>query len=275
MEANKILSADFLDILFEGRNKEYGAYDLRRTYNKRIGMALIITFGIFLVILIGSVIAKSIKTTDSTKDLVVKDVSLEKAPDEAKPPPPPPPPKLPPPPPIKTIAFTPPKVVKDEEVIKPPPEVKQIEEAHIDVKTQEGAKDVGVVAPPTEEKGTAVVEAPPKKAEDEDKVFTKVEIEAIFPGGEAGWNRYVKKAIEANIDELTEAGESGTCRIRFIVDKEGAVSDVEALTMKSSKLAEIAVNVIRKGPHWTPAQQNGRYVKAYREQPITFTIADQ
>jgi protein TonB len=238
-------------------------------------MALIITFGIFLVILIGSVIAKSIKTTDSTKDLVVKDVKLEKAPDEAKPPPPPPPPKLPPPPPIKTIAFTPPKVVKDEEVIKPPPEVKQIEEAHIDVKTQEGTKDVGVVAPPTEEKGTAVVEAPPKKAEEEDKVFTKVEIEASFPGGEAGWNRYVKKAIESNIDELTEAGESGTCRIRFIVDKEGVVSDVEALTMKSSKLAEISVNAIRKGPHWTPAQQNGRYVKAYREQPITFTIADQ
>ena len=275
METNKILSADFLDILFEGRNKAYGAYDLRKTYNKRIGMALIITFGIFLVIFVGTVIAKNIGSKDNSKDMVVKDVQLEKAPeDKVKPPPPPPPPKLPPPPPIKTIAFTPPKVVKDEEVIKPPPEVKQLEEAKVDVKTQEGKKDEGIVAPPTEEKGTAVVEAPPKKAEDEDKVFTKVEIEAGFPGGEAGWTRYVKKAIESNIDELTEAAESGTCRVKFIVNKEGVVSDVEALTMKGTKLAEIAVNAIRKGPRWTPAQQNGRYVKAFREQPITFSIAE-
>ena len=276
MEANKILSADFLDILFEGRNKDYGAYDLRKTENQRIRMALIITLGIFLMIFVASVIAKSIGNNKNTKEVLVKDVSLAKAPDEAKPPPPPPPPpKLPPPPPIKTIAFTPPKVVKDEEVIKPPPEVKQLEEAKVDVKTQEGTKDVGIVAPPTEEKGTAVVEAPPKKEEDYDKTFTKVEIEASFPGGEAGWNRYVKKAIESNMDELTEAGESGTCRVKFIVDKEGNVSDVEAQTMKNSKLAVIAVNAIRKGPKWTPAQQNGRYVKAYREQPITFTIADQ
>ena len=273
MDANKILSADFLDILFEGRNKEYGAYELRKTENHRIKMGLIITLGAFLAIFLISVIAKSINFKDSTKEVVVKDVSLEKAPDEVKPPPPPPPPKLPPPPPIKTIAFTPPKVVKDEEVIKPPPEVKQLEEAKVDVKTVEGKKDEGIVAP-TEEKGTAVVEAPPKKQEDEDKVFTKVEIEASFPGGEAGWNRYVKKAIESNMDELTEAGESGTCRVRFIVDKEGNVSDVEALTMKNSKLAVIAVNAIRKGPHWTPAQQNGRQVKAYREQPITFSIAE-
>ena len=271
MEANKILSADFLDILFEGRNKEYGAYDLRKTENKRVRTALIITLGIFLFIFVASVIAKSIGSKDTKKEVIIKDVSLAKAPDEPKPPPPPPPPKLPPPPPIKTIAFTPPKVVKDEEVIKPPPEVKQIEEAKVDVKTVEGKKDEGVIAPPTEEKGTAVVEAPPKKEEDEDKVFTKVEIEASFNGD---WNKYVKKAIEANSDELTEAGESGTCRVRFIVDKEGNVSEVEALTMKNSKLAVIAVNAIRKGPKWTPAQQNGRYVKAYREQPITFTIAE-
>ncbi len=77
------------------------------------------------------------------------------------------------------------------------------------------------------------------------------------------------------MDELTDAGESGTCRVRFIVSKDGSVSEVEALTMKNSKLAQIAVNAIRKGPKWTPAQQNGRMVNAYREQPVTFTITDQ
>ncbi len=274
METSKILSADILDILFEGKNKEYGAYELRKTYNKRIGLALIITAAIALLIFVSTVIAKNIEDS-AVKPLEVKDLTLENVKkDEPPPPPPPPPPKLPPPPPIKTIQFRPPKIVKDEEVIKPPVEHKKIEEAKVDVKTVEGTKDLGIVAPPQVEK-SQVVEAPKAVAEDEDKVFTKVEIEASFPGGDGGWARYVKKAIESNIDDLTEAGESGTVRIRFIVSKDGTVSDVEALTMKSSKLAEIAKNAIRKGPKWTPAQQNGRHVNAYREQPVTFTIQDQ
>lgn len=274
METNKILSADILDILFEGRNKEYGAYELRKTYNKRITLALIITASIALLIFVGSVIAKKIEDS-SAKTIEVKDLTLENVKkDEPPPPPPPPPPKLPPPPPIQTIQFTPPKIVKDEEVVKPPPENKELEEHKVDVKTVEGTKDVGIVAPPVEEK-SQVVEAPKAVAEEEDKVFTKVEIEASFPGGDGGWTRYVTKAIQANIDELTEAGVSGTCRVRFIVSKDGTVSNVEPLTMKGSKLAEVAVNAIRKGPAWKPAQQNGRFVNAYREQPVTFTIQDQ
>ena len=276
MEINKILSADILDILFEGRNKEYGAYDLRKTYNRRIATAVAITLGIFLLLIIGTLVAKNIGNTGPKKEMVVKDLSLEEVKPEDKPkPPPPPPPKLPPPPPIKTIQFTPPKIVKDQEVIKPPPEVKQLEEAKVDVKTVEGKKDEGIVAPPVDNSGTKVVEAPPAKTEDYDKIFTKVEIEAAFPGGEGAWNRYVTKEINNHIDELTEAAESGTVRIRFIVDKDGNVSSVEALSMKNSKLAEVAMAAIRKGPKWTPAQQNGRYVKAYREQPVTFTIQEQ
>jgi protein TonB len=274
METNKILSADILDILFEGKNKEYGAYELRKTYNKRIGKALLITASIFILIFVGTVIAKKIEES-TTAPLEVKDLSLEQVQKEEKPPPPPPPPpKLPPPPPIQTIQFTPPKIVKDEEVVKPPVENEKIEEAKVDVKTVEGTKDVGIVAPPVEEK-SQVIEAPKVVAEDEDKVFTKVEIEASFPGGDGAWTRYVTKAIQNNIDELTDAGQSGTCRVRFIVSKDGTVSSVEALTMKGSKLAEVAENAIRKGPRWTPAQQNGRHVNAYREQPVTFTIQDQ
>ena len=271
MEANKILKADLLDILFDGRNKEYGAYELRKTYNRRITVALIVTVVIISIIFIGSVIADKLSATDDTKEMKVKDLSLEAVKiNEPPPPPPPPPPKLPPPPPIATIAFTPPKVVKDEEVIKPPPEVKQIEEAKVDVKTVEGTKDLGIVAPPVEDKGTQVVAAPVEKKEDEDKVFTKVEIEASFPGGASAWTKYVQRAIEANQDEFTES-DYGTCVVKFIVDKSGKVSDVEATTMKGSKLAEVATNAIRKGPNWTPAQQNGRYVNAYRLQPVTLT----
>lgn len=275
MDAKQILKADLLDILFEGRNKEYGAYDLRKTYNKRITTALIGTVVLILLILIGSAIAKKLNKDNAVVNMNTTETTLQQIkPNEPPPPPPPPPPKLPPPPPVATIQFTPPKVVKDEEVIKPPPEIKQIEEAKVDVKTVEGTKDLGIVAPPSEEKGTNVVAPPAEKKEDPDKVFTKVEIEAQFPGGPQAWTRYVTRAIQSQIDEFTDA-DYGTCVVRFIVDKSGQVSDVQATTMKGSKLAEIAVNAIRKGPKWTPAQQNGRFVNAYRLQPVTLQNPNQ
>jgi protein TonB len=274
MEAKQILKSDILDIIFEGRNKSYGAYDLRKTYNKRLTIALSGMVALILFFLIGSAIANKINNEDKI-EMKTSEVTLQQIqPDEPPPPPPPPPPKLPPPPPVATIAFTPPKVVKDIEVITPPPEVKQIEEAKIDVKTVEGTKDIGIVAPPTEEKGTGVVAAPVEKKEDPDKIFTKVEIEASFPGGPQAWSRYVSRAIQSQLDEFGES-DYGTCVVRFIVDRNGVVSDVQATTMKGSKLAEVAVNAIRKGPKWTPAQQNGRFVNAYRLQPVTLTNPNQ
>ena len=274
MEANQILKSDILDIIFEGKNKEYGAYELRKTYNRRITTALIITIGTMLLLLVGSAIANRIKPNTDEKEIVVNESTLQQIkPDEPPPPPPPPPPKLPPPPPVATVQFTPPKVVKDEEVVKPPPEIKQIEEEKIAVKTVEGTKDLGIVAPPSEEKGTQVIAPPAEKKEDPDKIFTKVEIEAQFPGGPGKWAQYVQRAIQAEADEFSES-DYGTCVVRFIVDKNGNVSDVQATTMKGSKLAEIATNAIRKGPKWIPAQQNGRQVNAYRLQPVTLTNPD-
>ncbi|HXR84801.1 MAG TPA: energy transducer TonB [Hanamia sp.] len=275
MDAKQILKSDLLDILFEGRNKDYGAYDLRKTYNKRIAKALIGTIVLILLILIGSAIANKLKRDESLNPIKVSETTLQQLkPKEPPPPPPPPPPKLPPPPPVATIQFTPPKVVKDEEVIKPPPEIKEVEKAKVDVKTVEGTKDLGIIAPPSNEVGTQVVAAPPEKKEDPDKVFTKVEIDAQFPGGPAAWQRYVTRAIQAQLDEFTDA-DYGTCVVRFIVDKTGKVSDVQATTMKGTKLAEIAVNAIRNGPNWTPAQQNGRQVNAYRLQPVTLQNPNQ
>ena len=141
MSAHKTLKIDLLDIIFEGRNKEYGAYDLRKTYYKRLSIALFVTVVTISGLFMASVIRDRLALRDAAMQIHVKDISLEALKsDEPPPPPPPPPPKLPPPPRVATIAFTPPRIVKDEEVIKPPPEVKQIEEARIDVKTARGHK---------------------------------------------------------------------------------------------------------------------------------------
>lgn len=104
----------------------------------------------------------------------------------------------------------------------------------------------------------------------ENFVCSQVETEAAFPGGPAAWSKYLSKAISDNSGSLKKS-DYGTCIIRFIVNTKGRVSDVEATTMKKSRLAKIAIEAIENGPKWIPAQQNGKYVNAYRLQPVTVT----
>ena len=273
MDANKILNADILDIVFEGKNKEYGAYDLRKTYNKRLTTALIITGSVFLLIFLISLLASALHKNNSD-DFVVKDITLSQVKKPDKPlPPPPPPPKLPPPPKIETIKFTPPKIVKDEEV-KPeekPPENKDLDKAVVSTETQKGAEDPGITAPPVQDAGTQVV-APP----DDNQIFTKVEKDAQFPGGDAAWKRYLEKNLNASapIDNGAPEG-TYTVIVKFIVSKDGSISDVEPETNFGYGMEEEAVRAIKRGPNWTPGLQNGRNVNSYRRQPITFVVEGQ
>ena len=280
MESNKILQADFLDIIFEGRNKEYGAYELRKSYNKRITRALVAMIGICLLVFITALLAN-----DNDKDknkIIVQDVQLEdiKKQEEKKPePPPPPPPPKPEPPKVEIAKFTPPQIVKDVEV-KPEDEIKEVEkleDTKIGVINQEGIKDEGLVAPPVEDKGTGVVEAPKKVEEDYDKVFTKVEKEAKFPGGPEGWRRYLERNLNANVaaDDGAAIG-NYSVKVQFIVDKGGNISNVQAIDKPKAcpSCGPEAEKVIKRGPKWEPAVQNGRNVIYQAIQFITFQVAE-
>ena len=275
MEANKILTADILDLIFEDRNKAYGAYELRKTYNKRITAALLITAGVALILFVASFVAKTINKNNAQLD--VKEVVLEniQQEEEKKVEPPPPPPPKQEPPKVEMTKFTPPKIVEDEEVKKEdiPPEVEKLEDTKIDVVSQEGIKDEGL-APAVVDEGKQVVEE--KKEEDENKVFEKVEVEASFKGGEREWTKYLQRNLDANVAIENGANEgSYTVVVQFIVDKEGKISDVKALSSHGHGMEEEAMRVIKKGPDWVPAIQNGRNVKAYRKQPITFVVASE
>jgi protein TonB len=278
MEINKILSADILDIIFEGRNKEYGAYELRKTYNKRLIIALCSMAALLVLMYGGYLLSNAFGDKEETKSMVVQDVQLEEVrPEEEKreEPPPPPPPKPPDPPKVEMTKFTPPKIVKDEEVKEDekPPEVEKLEETQISLVNQEGVKDEGIVAPPVEDAGKGVVEAPRKVEEDWDKTFTKVEIESEYPGGAAAWMRYLNRNLRYP-QEAIDNEIQGTVIVQFIVDKEGKVSDVEAISGPEELRAE-AVRVIKKSGKWTPAVQNGRQVKSYKKQPIVFRLETQ
>ncbi|SRR5258705_1778673 len=115
----------------------------------------------------------------------------------------------------------------------------------------------------------------PEPVSDYEMIFEKVDIEASFPGGDQVWIRYLEKTLDANTP--TDRGAPigiYTTLIQFVVDKDGNISDVKALTNLGYGMEEEVIRVIKKGPKWVPASQNGRAVKAYRKQPVTFQIED-
>jgi protein TonB len=271
MDTNKMLGADFLDILFDGRNKEYGAYDLRKTYNRRIKIALICT-GLLCLLIFVTYALGGIGNNNRKKEMVVQEVQLEDIKEEKKNEPPPViPPKVEPPK-LEMAKFTPPKIVKDEQVKEDekPPEQEKLEDTKIGNVNQEGVKDDGITAPPVADEGKGVVEAP---KEDYEKLFTKVEIESDYPGGTAAWQRYLHKNLNYP-DEAASNDIQGTVVVRFIVDKEGNVSDVEAIAGPNELRVE-AVRVIKKSGKWTAALQNGRQVRSYKSQSIQFKLDTQ
>ncbi len=277
MDINKIKDADFLDILFENRNKEYGAYELRKTYNRRIAIAITGMVVVCLLFLLSQILAN--RSDNDKNKIVVQDVQLEDIKTEEKkpePPPPPPPPK-PIPPKVEITKFTPPKIVKDEEVKEPPPPQEKLEDTKIGVINQEGKKDDGFVAPPVET-GTGVVAAPKKVEEDYDKVFTKVEKEAKFPGGMDGWKKYLERNLDAQV-AANDGAPTGnyTVKVQFIVDKQGNISNVQAIEVPKPcpSCGPEAVKVIKKGPKWEPAVQNGRNVIYQAIQFVTFQVAEE
>jgi protein TonB len=274
MDVNKILSADLLDIIFDGKNKTYGAYDLRKSYNSRLTKALIFTGALLLLIFIGSLVSNLVDKYKAQSDIEVIDTQMaEVKKDEPPPPPPPPPPPTPPPPPeVNQVKFTPPKIVKDEEV-KPDEKIEEIKEDQvISTKTVESDNKEQVVQAPVEDNSKAV-EMP--KDDDENKVFTKVEVDASFMGGDGAWRRYLSNNLDSETPG-TNGAPAGqyTVVVRFIVSRDGSVSDVQAETRHGYGMEEESVRVIKRSGKWTPAIQNGRNVTAYKRQPITWVVQE-
>jgi periplasmic protein TonB len=274
MEPNQIKDADILDILFEGRNKDYGAYELRKTYNQRIKKAMTATGAVVGLLCIGYFVAGGTKgKVRSLKDDGGITLVAIDPPDKVVPPVIPPPRVAPQP--VATKMFTTPVIVKTE--VKPdekPPAQDELDQVEIGTANVKGDAYDGIAAPPVSDGGKGVVEAPKKQEEDDDR-FMPVEIEAGFPGGASAWLRFLNKNLQYSPD-AQDRGIQGTVLVQFVVDKDGNVSDVQAISGPAEGgLKEEAVRVIRKSGKWTPGVQNGRYVKSYKRQPIIFQISTE
>lgn len=275
MEAAKILTADILDIIFENRNKAYGAYDLRNTYHKRVLWSLFITGSICVLFLSAFIFSERFTTKDQLytirdNGVVIQDYQ-EKEKEIIIPPKEIPKPTIEPQ--TQKIAFTNPIVVDDKSVKTPPPAQDDFDKSRIDVVTTEGVDDKNIVsvAPIVDDK--KILALPEKENEEP---FIKVEIEASYNGGTTAWKNYLERNLRGEVPvENGATPGTYTVTIQFVVDKEGNLSDIQPITSIGYGMEQEAIRVIKKSGKWKPAIQNGKEVKAYRKQPITFQVLEQ
>lgn len=270
MDTNKILTADILDLIFDRRNKDYGAYELRKTYHRRIQKALIITGGLLLLTVSGLVMANKLSPRALTLDKPDNVVKLIEIPPDVpvEPPPPPKPPE--PEPPTRTEQYTTPVISPNDEVDEPPPTVDDLKIADVDVKKSEGPEDTVIQVPKDLDGEKGIIEPPRPKDEGP---LTIVQIQAQYSGD---WIKFLTRNLNAQVglDNGAPNGSYGVL-VQFVVDVDGTISDVRALTNHGYGLEQEAMRVIKKSKKWEPAFQNGTHVKAYRKQMITFEYKEE
>jgi protein TonB len=251
------------DLVFEHRNKAYGAYALRKNYNKRLTL---IMASMILAFVLGSL------TMFIIRNLPKQDIDAPKGSDKTwtvQPPPkdlPPPPPTTPPPPPLeKMTAFIPP-VIEDDPVTDPVPTQDQLEDTKAGDKTQDGSDENFDPPQPTDDTPKQIDTKP-------EPIETFVEEEADFPGGFAE----MAKFINDNIDypqEAIDLGIKGRVTVRFVVEKDGRISNVSIATPLAGCKAcdKAAVKVVEKMPSWKAGKNAGREVRTWVTLPVKFEV---
>ena len=262
------------DFVFANRNKEYGAYDLRKTYPKAATRALIIGAVLFIL---ASIAPRAIAfLTPAAKEEAMVEVDLMKLTpppiDPNEPPPPPPPPvELPK---VNTVQFLPPEVKPDEEVPEetPPPTVEELKEAVAAEKTQEGDPNAEeVIVAPEESTGPTKVEAAVEVEKKEEEIFTVVEQQPEFPGGMSALSQFLSKNIRYPA-AAQRANVSGRVFVSFVVNTDGSIQDVQTLKGLGFGTDEEAVRVVKSMPKWRSGKQSGRPVRVKFSLPINFTL---
>jgi Gram-negative bacterial TonB protein C-terminal len=106
--------------------------------------------------------------------------------------------------------------------------------------------------------------------------FDKVEVEAAYPGGDKAWIQFLVQNLDAGIAAKKRAPVGAyTVIVQFIVNKDGTISDITSLTNHGYGMEAEVIKVLKKSPNWKPAKQNGKTVRAYRKQPVTFQVSEE
>jgi len=264
-----ILNQQWIDVVFTGRNKAYGAYQLRKDNGRNTRKALIIGVAVFVFVISANTIINVIAgfIPKAKEKVKITNVVLSAPPVDPKKPPPPPPPE-PPKPKVDQVKFPPPVVKPDVEVKEKPPTIEELKVADPGQKNLKGDKNADVtIDEPVGNSDAKVTE------EDPNKIFTSVEQVPEFPGGIEKFYAYLGKSIRYPA-VARENGTQGRVIVSFVCEKDGSLTDIKVARGIGDGCDEEAVRVLRASPKWKPGIQNGRPVRVAYSVPISFTLAE-
>jgi protein TonB len=267
----------WVDLVFEGKNQAYGAYQLRKDTGKRNVKALVwVLIGIAIIFAVAYA-NLAIQNAMKQNVAVETDVELSKLSQKKKEA------KVERKEPVKveveqkvvekvksSVKFTAPEIKKDDEV-KPEDEIKSQDDLSktntaigtFDVKGNDEAE--GEVLKAKE----VVVDEKPK--EEETKVFDVVEQMPSFPGGDAELMKFLSTHIKYPV-VAEENGIQGRVIATFVVERDGSISDVKVIKSVDPSLDKEAIRVLKSMPKWIPGKQNGAAVRVKYTVPVTFRL---
>ena len=278
MDTNKILQADVLDIIFDNRNKAYGAYELRKNYHIRLRRSMMIAATLIMLTVSAPIVASMFDkpiVVDLPNDhpRIIKDIEviIPKEPEpkvpEAKP--------LEPSNPVTTIANTTPIIeaaaaVNDADL---PPTKEELKDAVAGIENKEGEGTDVLDLPIIDHEGEGSGIIPQEPAPNDNEIFDDVDVSQMpeFPGGEEELIRYLAQNIQYPKQAL-DGNTEGRVLIGFVVNKEGDIDDVKVLRSIGDGCDEEAVRVIHKMPKWKPGKNNGKLVNVFYNLPVTFQL---
>jgi len=273
MTNKEILKADLLDIIFETRNKDYGAYALRRGYNHRLLTAMGAALSVILLfVLIEMIGKKNVSSSPLSRNERIVEITEVKLPKEKLKEPEKPKEAIQPVKKTATEKFVSKIEIKPDDKVKEKlPDQNSLDDKLISDKTQDGIKDDGI--PKAKEKPLETGNGNNTGSAQTQPDFTPNERNPEFPGGPEALKRFLAKNLTTPSD--LEDGEKKTVHIRFKVDKDGAVNTFEIITSGGNEFDNEVVRVCKKMPHWIPALQNGINVPVSYVLPVTFIGVEQ
>lgn len=267
MTSNEIIKADLLDILFDNRNKQYGAYSLRKQYNSRLGAALAIALGAIVIFIFLLKPSNELYAKKVSEKVFVKTMNLI---------------PLVPKPPKAAAPVTPPRHIAERSLLNnmrlvktPDPKkeiqpVQQLALMHISELNTEGpiVPEVATAPKPQQSAGNESV-----NNKSSETSFVPLERQPEFPGGAGAWVNFLNRYLQTPAD--LQPGEKKVVLINFLVDADGTVTGFKVVQSGGSAFDNEVIRVLKKMPKWKPAFQNGHPVTVTFTQPVTFVGVEE
>ncbi|MCA6422271.1 MAG: energy transducer TonB [Flavobacterium sp.] len=252
-----LFKRQWIDIVFEGKNKAYGAYELRKENPKTTLRALIIGAIIFGLAVSAPLIISFLPDFSKNEEVLDQKIVTIKLPPKEQPkdlpPPPPPPPK------VDQVKFVKPVVAKTEEIVEEPPKVEEIKDKKLGDETIKGDPDAPLTVEP--------VGNGPSVVEEDNTIYNTagIEVKPDFPGGLDKFYKFIGK----NFQVPEEEGLKGRVFVTFVVEKDGSLTDIKVIRDIGYGTGKEAIRVLKSCPRWNPGEQNGKKVRVLYSLPIT------